>query len=136
MKQTIMKNNKMKRIIIILLCLLVIVPMAMAICNDDPNANRYTGNSGIWSFEGSDFILESTCLDDSTIVFPYCSSGELRQEMFYCYCFDAELPAQCTASVNDVFHWITYMDEQYELVRGGVVTEDLINAAIESWVTY
>ncbi|GAG99004.1 unnamed protein product [marine sediment metagenome] len=121
----------MKQIIKILVMgmfFLAIVPIVIAVCNDNPDANLYTGNFGTYGDER--FILNSSCFNDNTVVFHYCVSGVVETEIISCPCSEGK----CIASSRDVFYWIEHMWEGVEWLRAGMVTEELLHSSVDSWV--
>jgi len=124
-KKTI-KNKKEKIIFATVICFLAIVPLVIAICNDNPSANLHTGNSG--TYDGS--LLSSSCVDNHTLFFPYCVGADFDFRIHSCPCNEGK----GIATHYDVFNWIKYMGEEDEGLRAGVVTEGLLYDGIESWV--
>ena len=121
----------MKKIIWVLVIFVLNIAVAAAICNDNPDANMYTGNYGTYS--SSNFVLKSRCYGDY-LAFPGCEDGEAVLNLIPCDCSSEGDTGKCIATVKEVFWVYNNLGRRWEWIRGDLVTEALLNSAVESWI--
>jgi len=121
----------MKQKIIFLTIMLFAPILAVAICNDNPDSDVYTGNQGSYSDTGeTQVLMESGCSEQRIIFFPYCEAGEVKESFFSCKC----LNGRCIAKNADVYYMIEHLGESTTALKGGLISSNILYSSIDSWI--
>ncbi len=92
-------------------------------CTDIPDANKYTGNSVFIGVGPNITQINSSCVNEQMLSFPYCDNDEFTSTTYICKC----AIDRCVATLSEVLYVLSEFER-------GALTEEVTKLTLESWI--